>query len=104
MEDVIVQVSSSFGVSRMLMSSLGVLSGVINAANLQWFIVLIFVFVVLSVDIWKEKNRGALLSEELLKRPTAIRMCAVLFLALSVLFLGLYGPGYLEVDLIYANF
>lgn len=82
-----------------------------NGAFLNWgingvdyVIALIFLLVVLAVDIWKEKNKGELLSDRIMLCPAYLRVAAVLFLAVSILILGLYGPGFLEVDLIYANF
>lgn len=66
--------------------------------------VLIFaaVGIVFAVGLLHEK--GIHIRERIEKLPTPIRWCSYYALILGNLIFGAYGDGYLEVDLIYANF
>ncbi|MBE5870673.1 MAG: MBOAT family protein [Lachnospiraceae bacterium] len=70
--------------------------------GLDWLIVGVAFAVVILVNLMREKGKDIL--EELLNLPLILRFALVLTLALTILIFGLYGPGYEEVDMIYAGF
>lgn len=68
----------------------------------DWLVVLVMLIVVLVVNIIREK--GIDVTEALIKKPMIIRWALVLSLILVIAIFGLYGPGFEEVDLVYAGF
>ena len=44
------------------------------------------------------------MTEALIKKPLILRWALVLSLLLVIAIFGLYGPGFEEVDLVYAGF
>ena len=68
----------------------------------DWLVVLVMLIVVLVVNIIREK--GIDVTEALIKKPMIIRWTLVLSLILVIAIFGLYGPGFEEVDLVYAGF
>ena len=68
----------------------------------DWVIVLITLIVIGIVNMIREK--GTDITGVLLAKPLAIRWAAGLALILVILIFGQYGPGFLEVNLIYAGF
>jgi len=68
----------------------------------DWLIVLVMLIVVLVVNMIREK--GVDVTDALLKKPLILRWALVLSLIVVITIFGLYGPGFEEVDLIYAGF
>ena len=70
--------------------------------HMDWCIVGVGLAVVVCVNLYREK--GVELTEKLLAAPLPLRWAAALLLVMVIMILGLYGPGYQEVDFIYAGF
>ena len=68
----------------------------------DWLIILFTLCIVIAVSVIKEK--GIDITAGLLAKPMALRWALTLGLVFIILIFGLYGPGYQEVDLIYAGF
>ena len=68
----------------------------------DWAVVFIMLMVVIVVSVIKE--RGVDITGELLRRPLLLRWGLTLGLIMVLLIFGLYGPGFEEVDMIYAGF
>lgn len=68
----------------------------------DYIIVLIFITVVFVISILKEKNIN--IREEISKKNIVIRWLLYYALILSIILFGAYGPGYVPVDPIYADF
>ena len=68
----------------------------------DWLVVLVMLIVVGVVNIIREK--GIDVTEALLKKPLPVRWALVLSLLLVLTIFGCFGPGFEEVDLIYAGF
>lgn len=68
----------------------------------DWVIVFVMLIVVLVVNMIREK--GVDVTDALLKKPLILRWALVLSLIVVITIFGLYGPGFEEVDLIYAGF
>ena len=68
----------------------------------DWAVILIMLIVVIITSVIKE--RGIDITKELLAKPIILRWGLTLCLIMVLLIFGLYGPGYQEVDLIYAGF
>ena len=50
------------------------------------------------------REKGVDVTDALLKKPLILRWALVLSLIVVITIFGLYGPGFEEVDLIYAGF
>ena len=50
------------------------------------------------------KERGVDVMSRLLAKPMPVRLAVSFTLVVVLIIFGLYGPGYQEVDLIYAGF
>ncbi len=68
----------------------------------DWLIVGLGLLCVIIVNILREKGKDVL--QELANGPIALRWILASALIFVILIFGLYGPGYLEVDMIYAGF
>ena len=68
----------------------------------DWIIVMLGLIITITVSIIKEK--GTEIRVLLAAKPAVIRDALYLMLFLFVIFLGQFGPGFMEVDLIYAGF
>ena len=68
----------------------------------DWIIVIAFLIIVGIVNMLREK--GTDVCQKILSGPAAIRWGLGVALIVSILILGLYGPGFLEVNTIYAGF
>lgn len=66
--------------------------------------VLIFVAVAIVFAVGMLHEKGVHIRERIEKFPTPLRWCSYYAMILGNLIFGAYGDGYLEVDLIYANF
>ncbi len=78
----------------------GFLSWGVDAAD--WIVILISLLVVIVVNVLKE--RGVDVMSRLLAKPMPVRLAVSFTLVVVLIIFGLYGPGYQEVDLIYAGF
>ena len=68
----------------------------------DWIVVLVCLLIVITVNVIREK--GTDVSACLLQKPLVLRWALTFGLIFIILIFGLYGPGYQEVDLIYAGF
>jgi len=68
----------------------------------DWAVVFIMLIVVIIISVIKE--RGIDITKELLAKPLLLRWGLTLGLIMVLLIFGLYGPGFEEVDMIYAGF
>lgn len=68
----------------------------------DWLVVLVTLIIVGIVNVIREK--GVDITEALLRKPLPVRWALILSLLLVLTIFGCYGPGFEEVDLIYANF
>lgn len=68
----------------------------------DWIVVFVMLIIVLIVGIIRE--RGVEITAALLEKPMILRWGLTLGLIMILLVFGLYGPGFQEVDLIYAGF
>ena len=68
----------------------------------DWIVILFSLIIVIVINVIREK--GADITDSLLKKPMALRWALTFGLIFIILIFGLYGPGYQEVDLIYAGF
>ena len=68
----------------------------------DWLVVLFGLLIVIIVNVIKEKGTDIL--GGLLEKPMALRWALTLGILFIILIFGLYGPGYQEVDMIYAGF
>ena len=68
----------------------------------DWMVVIIMLIIVAVVNILREKEIDV--TEALLRKPLVLRWALVLALLLILTVFGCYGPGFEEVDLIYAGF
>ena len=68
----------------------------------DWIVVLACLLIVITVNVIREK--GTDVSACLLQKPLVLRWALTFGLIFIILIFGLYGPGYQEVDLIYAGF
>ncbi len=68
----------------------------------DWIIILLGLCVVAAVSIAKE--RGVNVLERILQKPLPVRWAVGLIAVIVLVMFGLYGPGFTEVDLIYAGF
>lgn len=68
----------------------------------DWIIVIVMLVVVGIINILREKDIDVM--KALLKKPLVLRWALILALLLVLTIFGCYGPGYEEVDLIYAGF
>ena len=67
-----------------------------------WIVILFSLLIVIVVNVMREK--GTDVAAGLLQKPLVLRWALAFGLIFIVLIFGLYGPGYQEVDLIYAGF
>ncbi len=81
---------------------LPIADGSLGIDGRDWAIVLAGLLVVLVVNLMRERGRNV--TGEILRMPLAFRWTLALVLVCVILIFGLYGPGYQEVDLIYAGF
>ena len=68
----------------------------------DWLVVLAMLIVVIIINLIKEK--GTDITSALLRKPMLLRWGLVLALLMVITIFGCYGPGFEEVDLIYAGF
>ena len=68
----------------------------------DWIVILFSLLIVIVVNVMREK--GTDVAASLLQKPLVLRWALAFGLIFIVLIFGLYGPGYQEVDLIYAGF
>ena len=68
----------------------------------DWIVILFSLIIVIVINVIREK--GTDITDSLLKKPMALRWALTFGLIFIILIFGLYGPGYQEVDLIYAGF
>ena len=68
----------------------------------DWILVTIMLITVIIVNIIREK--GVDIPDALLQKPIYVRWALVLSLLMIITIFGCYGPGFEEVDLIYAGF
>ena len=68
----------------------------------DWLVVLIMLIVVIIINLIREK--GVDIPDALLHRPLVLRWALLLMLLMVITIFGCYGPGFEEVDLIYAGF
>lgn len=68
----------------------------------DWIVVIVMLAVVAIINILREKEIDV--TKALLKKPLPVRWALVLALLLVLTIFGCYGPGFEEVDLIYAGF
>ncbi|MCR5336953.1 MAG: MBOAT family protein, partial [Lachnospiraceae bacterium] len=68
----------------------------------DWLIVGVGFLCVIIVNILREKGRDIL--QELVSGPIVLRWVLASALIFVIVMFGLYGPGYTEVDMIYAGF
>lgn len=68
----------------------------------DWAVVAFALVIVIIVNIFREKCVDV--TGALLRRPLPVRWGLVLSLLLGLTIFGCYGPGFEEVDLIYAGF
>ncbi|MCR5213548.1 MAG: MBOAT family protein [Eubacterium sp.] len=68
----------------------------------DWLVVLAMLIVVIIVNLIREKVGD--ISAALLKKPMLVRWVLVLALLMVITIFGCYGPGFEEVDFIYAGF
>ena len=68
----------------------------------DWVVVFVMLIIVLIVGIIRE--RGVEITAALLEKPMILRWGLTFGLIMILLVFGLYGPGFQEVDLIYAGF
>ena len=68
----------------------------------DWLVVLVMLIVVIVVNLIRE--RGVIITDALLRKPMLLRWVLVLTLLMIITIFGCYGPGFEEVDLIYAGF
>lgn len=68
----------------------------------DWLVVLVMLIVVIIVNVIREK--GVDVTDALLRKPLPVRWALVLSLLIFLTIFGCYGPGFEEVDLIYAGF
>ena len=68
----------------------------------DWIVILFSLLIVIVVNVMREK--GTDVAAGLLQKPLVLRWALAFGLIFIVLIFGLYGPGYQEVDLIYAGF
>ena len=76
------------------------LSWGLDAAD--WVVAGAFIIIVIIVNMIREK--GVDITGALLRKPLVIRWALVLALIVGIMIFGQYGPGFEEVDLIYAGF
>ena len=68
----------------------------------DWLVVLIMLITVIIINLIRE--RGVNITDALLRKPMLLRWALVLSLLMVITIFGCYGPGFEEVDLIYAGF
>ena len=68
----------------------------------DWLVVLAMLIVVIIINLIREK--GTDITSALLRKPMLLRWGLVLALLMVITIFGCYGPGFEEVDLIYAGF
>ena len=68
----------------------------------DYFIIIVTLVVIFIVGILKEKNHN--IRTEISKKNIIIRWMIYYMLILSIIIFGAYGPGYIPVDPIYADF
>ena len=68
----------------------------------DYFIIIVTLVVIFIVGILKEKNHN--IRTEISKKNIVIRWMIYYMLILSIIIFGAYGPGYIPVDPIYADF
>ncbi len=68
----------------------------------DWILVAVMMLTVIIVNTIREK--GIDICDALLHRPLVIRWALLMSLLMVITIFGCYGPGYEEVDLIYAGF
>ena len=68
----------------------------------DWLVVLLMLITVVIINLIREK--GVDITSALLRKPMLLRWALVLSLLMVITIFGCYGPGYEEVDLIYAGF
>lgn len=68
----------------------------------DWLIIFIMLITVIIINILREK--GVNITDALLRKSLPLRWALVLSLLMVITIFGCYGPGYEEVDLIYAGF
>ena len=76
------------------------LSWGLDAAD--WVVAGAFIIIVIIVNMIREK--GVDITGAILRKPLVIRWALVLALIVGIMIFGQYGPGFEEVDLIYAGF
>ena len=76
------------------------LSWGLDAAD--WVVAGAFIIIVIIVNMIREK--GVDINGAILRKPLVIRWALVLALIVGIMIFGQYGPGFEEVDLIYAGF
>ncbi len=101
-------VSDGFAMLGRLFSGFG--ASILSGARISqwgmdasdWVIVMVGLLIVGIINHYREK--GVQIPDLLLQKPLALRWVAALSLILVIMIFGLYGPGYQEVDMIYAGF
>ena len=68
----------------------------------DYFIITVFLVIIFVISILKEKNIQ--IRENISKKHIIIRWAIYYLLILSIVVFGAYGPGYIPVDPIYADF
>ena len=68
----------------------------------DYFIIIVTLVVIFIIGILKEKNHN--IRNEISKKNIVIRWMIYYMLILSIIIFGAYGPGYIPVDPIYADF
>ena len=68
----------------------------------DWIVIFVSLIIVIVVNMIREK--GVDITEALIRKPLVVRWAIVTALLLIIMIFGLYGPGFKEVDLIYAGF
>ena len=68
----------------------------------DFLVIFIGIIVVFIIGLLKEKNHN--IREDISKKRIVVRWVILYLLILSIIIFGAYGPGYIPVDPIYADF
>ena len=68
----------------------------------DWLLVLVMLIAVIIINILREK--GVNVADALLRKNILVRWALLFSLVMIIIIFGCYGPGFEEVDLIYAGF
>ncbi|MCR4690699.1 MAG: MBOAT family protein [Lachnospiraceae bacterium] len=68
----------------------------------DWIVAGLFLTLILGVNLLREKCGSV--QDLLMKKKMPLRITLALLLGAAIMIFGLYGPGYTEVDMIYAGF